>query len=367
MKSFLAILLLIVAFAAADLPEIVQLSFNIKDGQAVYDACGGNCDDRDGSNPNQCDTYLTIEVDCKKVYQSKEKDNTDHPVFNEKFTTRPIRSDSVIKITMWDSDSGSSADDRMSSWKGTVDYFLNNSKFSSNVVKKNRQNSLNVITELVEPKLIASGNIRITIDLMGVVAQYDIKGNTRGTDSETFIIIKIEGQQVFKSKTIDYSSQSTFGQTFVSEIISVSAKITIELWGGAATGLMSSWEETAKYFAYGELQTLYGVDTASNNRENSLTIQVTYTVEDGNGSCVGEPDCDNCKQNSYAAANMKAGKCSTKADCYNGNCWAYCEPNLDSAPWCYTTKGASLSGVYVNCTSAADCNPCWSCAGQCVN
>lgn len=130
----------------------MQLSFNIQDGQAWLDADSKTCDTPVALKPNLCDTYVIIKIDGKQVYRSKEKDNTAHPVFNEIFKTGPIRSDAIIEFEMWDSDEGFSADDLMSKWSGTAEYYLNRHSLVSNTVKNDHRNSLNVVTELVNAK-----------------------------------------------------------------------------------------------------------------------------------------------------------------------------------------------------------------------
>lgn len=70
--------------------------------------------------------------------------------------------------------------------------------------------------------------------------------------------------------------------------------------------------------------------------------------------------------NTYAVANMVAGRCSTRSTCFKGYCWAYCGTTLVSGDsYCWTTKGASKDGAYVKCVHNFDCNPCWNCAGAC--
>lgn len=59
-------------------------------------------------------------------------------------------------------------------------------------------------------------------------------------------------------------------------------------------------------------------------------------------------------------------KCSEKAGCHKGNCWAYCGLNLAGGDWCYTTKAHSQSYQYVSCTDNSECDPCWKCAGSCT-
>lgn len=98
-----------------------------------------------------------------------------------------------------------------------------------------------------------------------------------------------------------------------------------------------------------------GTVTISENGEYVISPSI-----DGGENC-----CDNCKQNKWATANMKTGHCSTKAGCYNGQCWAYCGPYFSRGPWCYTTKVEPQSKQYVKCTDDSECNPCWACAGDC--
>lgn len=95
---------------------------------------------------------MIVEIDGKQVYKTKEKDNTAHPVFNEIFKTGLISSDATIVFQMWDSDLGSSDDDLMSTFSGTADYYLTHSVLVSKTVSKGRRNSLNVVTDLVQPK-----------------------------------------------------------------------------------------------------------------------------------------------------------------------------------------------------------------------
>lgn len=132
--------------------EYVELSFHIGDGEAWLDEDGATCDDPVDGSPNLCDAYVLVKIDGKQVYKTKEEDNTAHPVFNEIFKTGKIRSDAIIVFEMWDSDSGSSADDPMSKWSGTADYYLKRHKLVSKTVKNKRRNTLNVSTELLNQK-----------------------------------------------------------------------------------------------------------------------------------------------------------------------------------------------------------------------
>lgn len=110
---------------------------------------------------------------------------------------------------------------------------------------------------------------------------FDIKGKTcemnGGINCDTYIIIKIDDEQVFKSKTIDNNSHPTFEQTFVSDFINMDAIIAIEMWDSdlIADDLMSVWKGNAEFFATHGEQTLLGEKT-SNNRQNSLTIRAKY-------------------------------------------------------------------------------------------
>lgn len=112
---------------------------------------------------------------------------------------------------------------------------------------------------------------------------YDIKGATceanGGIDCDTYIIIKIDGKQAFKSKINDNNSHPSFKQTFESEYISTSAMIKIEMWdsdvGFSADDLMSVWTESAEILASHGEQTLLGNETA-NHRQNSLTIRAKW-------------------------------------------------------------------------------------------
>lgn len=76
-----------------------------------------------------------------------------------------------------------------------------------------------------------------------------------------------------------------------------------------------------------------------------------------------DASCDDCEQNPWATSNMVKGLCSRKASCYQGKCWAYCDEK--NVAWCWTTKLGPKSGNYVQCSRDSQCNPCWSCAGEC--
>lgn len=228
------------------------------------------------------------------------KDNTADPIFNESFPTGLIRSDSNIVFEMRDSDSGSSADDRMSTWSGDAEYYLGHRILRGNVTKGNQQNSLSVYTELVngnEPNgmhsvgislfyfrvcyvtekyilfffhfCLANGNFRFSIEFVSVVATLDIKGQTCEA-SETYIIVEIDGKQTYKTKAIENNSQSTFAQTYESGYISANATVEIQVWGEGASlsndVLMSSWSETAEYYSD------HGNATA-NHQRNSAKIR----------------------------------------------------------------------------------------------
>lgn len=114
---------------------------------------------------------------------------------------------------------------------------------------------------------------------------FDIEGSTceqnGGIDCDTYIIIKIDGKQVHKSKTIDNNSYPNFKETFVSEFISMGANIEIEMWdsdeGYSANDLMSAWSETAEFYVNHGEQTLLGNKTAD-QRQNSLRIRAEWIM-----------------------------------------------------------------------------------------
>lgn len=58
-------------------------------------------------------------------------------------------------------------------------------------------------------------------------------------------------------------------------------------------------------------------------------------------------------------------KCSDRAGCHNGYCWAFCGLMLGTE-WCYTSHSYSQSFQYASCTSDSQCNKCWKCAGSCT-
>ncbi|OXA64055.1 Allergen Tha p 2 [Folsomia candida] len=56
----------------------------------------------------------------------------------------------------------------------------------------------------------------------------------------------------------------------------------------------------------------------------------------------------------------------TNSGCHRGHCWAYCGARPEAhQEWCWTTRGATWDLQYVGCTSDAQCDGCWSCAGAC--
>lgn len=87
---------------------------------------------------------------------------------------------------------------------------------------------------------------------------------------DAYIIIKIGGEKVFKSKTIDSNSHSTIGETFVSDAIEVDAIIEIEMWNSNTVDLVSTWKGNAEYFTTRGEQTL-------SSEKTSLTIRAKYT------------------------------------------------------------------------------------------
>ncbi|GBP40613.1 Allergen Tha p 2 [Eumeta japonica] len=58
-------------------------------------------------------------------------------------------------------------------------------------------------------------------------------------------------------------------------------------------------------------------------------------------------------------------QCSYKRGCRDGYCWAGCGWGGGDDDWCYTTTSYSQSYAYVECTSDAQCDGCWNCAGIC--
>lgn len=127
-----------------------------------------------------------------------------------------------------------------------------------------------------------SESVRISIELMSAVAIVDFNGSPCGNNcNQIYITIQIEDEQVFQSERFDNNANSiAVKQTFVSESISVSANIQIELW--APNLILSRWKETAEVFASRGEQTLSG-ETSSNNRQNSLTVRAK-TIKDGDKS-----------------------------------------------------------------------------------
>lgn len=115
----------------------------------MIDADGTTCDTPVDGKPNLCDAYVTVKINGKEVHQTKEQGNTAHPIFNETFETGSIRNDSIIVFEMWDSDSGSSADDPMSVWSGNAEYYLTRKILMGKVSNANQYNTLSVATKLI--------------------------------------------------------------------------------------------------------------------------------------------------------------------------------------------------------------------------
>lgn len=63
---------------------------------------------------------------------------------------------------------------------------------------------------------------------------------------------------------------------------------------------------------------------------------------------------------------INAFKCSEKAGCHRGYCWAWCGVSLSKGEWCYTTRSFSQSDEYVTCKDDYDCEKCWKCGGLCT-
>lgn len=109
----------------------------------------------------------------------------------------------------------------------------------------------------------------------------DIIGETCETTG-TYLTVKIDGTQAYKTETISSSSHITFTQTFVSGYISTAATVEIEMWGsiaGSSTDVrMSTWNGTAEYYASRGKQTLLGIENA-NHQQNSLTIRAEWVIE----------------------------------------------------------------------------------------
>lgn len=55
---------------------------------------------------------------------------------------------------------------------------------------------------------------------------------------------------------------------------------------------------------------------------------------------------------------------SNEYGCFQKMCWTNCGPRLDKGDWCYATKNKTRQ--ITSCSTATDCDPCWSCAGDCV-
>lgn len=131
----------------------IQLSFNINDGRAWFDDYSHACDYPVGTT-NLCDAYVIIKVDGEQVYRTKEKNDTDHPIFDEKFKTRPISENSTIVFEMWDRDDDH-PDDLMSKWTGNAEYYLNRDLLVGKAAPYGfgtQRNLLSVSTESFEGK-----------------------------------------------------------------------------------------------------------------------------------------------------------------------------------------------------------------------
>lgn len=130
----------------------IQLSFAIGDGRAFFDERLNTCDYPVNSS-NLCDAYVIIKINGDEVYRTKEKNDTDHPIFDEKFRTKSISENSTIVFEMWDKDDD--GDVLMSTWTGNKEYYLNRDLL---VGKKGwhtpgtQRNFLSVSTELFEGK-----------------------------------------------------------------------------------------------------------------------------------------------------------------------------------------------------------------------
>lgn len=64
-------------------------------------------------------------------------------------------------------------------------------------------------------------------------------------------------------------------------------------------------------------------------------------------------------------AALTSYKCSDRAGCHNGYCWAFCGHML-STEWCYISSSHSQSFQYVSCTNDSQCNKCWKCLRSCT-
>lgn len=73
-------------------------------------------------------------------------------------------------------------------------------------------------------------------------------------------------------------------------------------------------------------------------------------------------------QNLNEPQNRAKIDCKTNEyGCMQGMCWTNCGPRLDAGDWCFTTKNETVSVRNImRCSNRDDCDPCWSCAGDCV-
>lgn len=73
-------------------------------------------------------------------------------------------------------------------------------------------------------------------------------------------------------------------------------------------------------------------------------------------------------ENANQPQNRAKIDCKTNEyGCMQGMCWSNCGPRLDAGDSCFTVKNVTAGARnIVSCSVPADCDPCWSCARDCV-
>lgn len=122
--------------------------------------------------------------------------------------------------------------------------------------------------------------IRLSFNITDGQAWFDANSDTcDGSEGgiqnlcDTYVLIKIDGEQVYRTKEEDNNYRPIFNEIFETELISRNSIITFEMWdsdeGYSADDILSTWTGNAEYYLNRHL--LLG-DITDGKRRNSLSV-----------------------------------------------------------------------------------------------
>lgn len=178
---------------------------------------------------------------------------------------------------MKDRDEGNSTDDTMSTWSGNAEYYLKHDLLVGN--QRTRRNMLSISTKLSEGNtmnsigkskftfirlffLLFHSEMQLSIYFRLAEAHLDVDGNACDSPvdgkpnlCDTYIVVKLDGQQVYQTKIQNNTDRPGFDDTLETGLVTEDTILTLEMWdsdvGHSSDDLMSTWSGNFSKGFYG--------------------------------------------------------------------------------------------------------------------